>query len=617
MNQDLDINRDFFRPHLWGAGRFDINDDGQAVARLDDLDVPLIEVVRRLRKFGWDLPAVVRFPDLITARAESLDKSFNRAIRESGYEGHYTGLYPLKVNPMAHVVKTFLATTRFGLEAGSKAELFEALALGLPADRPVLINGHKDELMLRAALEALRLGHRVLPILEKRDEFERLHALARKIRVVPRFGVRARLHARGAGRWEESGGDRAKFGLATPHLLELVETLRGHGLLDSWELLHFHIGSQVPGILKLKNAVREATRIYARLVKMGVRLKAIDVGGGLGVDYDGSRSPTDSSVDYSVEEYADTIVWTIKEVCQEEDVPQPELFSESGRYLVADHAVLLVESLGRNRVTDMTPPPARRDEHDLVKDMRTCFKNLRRQNVLQCLHEARAFKEDSLQLFDLGHLGLEERSAVESLYWSILSKSLRHLKGREFELCSREIADQVIVNFSLFQSLPDYWAVNHNFPIMPIDRLDEACRGETSLTDITCDSDGKINSFIAPEGEVRKTLRLHEDNRPGDILGVFLIGAYQDILGDLHNLFGPLNEVEVTRRKRGGFNVGKLDRGSSVSETLTLMHLDPQALDDALMDHLGPLCHNDAERQRLGQLFDKILAGTTYFDPRP
>ncbi|MGE4157567.1 MAG: biosynthetic arginine decarboxylase [Planctomycetota bacterium] len=620
MTDPVSINRALFRPHQWGRPVMDINSQGQVVAKLEHGEVPLIDVVKRLRGFGYDLPAVIRFPELITRQATNLHEAFEKAIRESGYSNRYTGLYPLKVNPMAHVAKTILKTTPFGLEAGSKAELVEALSLAIPAGRPVLVNGHKDAVMMQAMLECSHLGHRVIPIIEKFHEVERLFTVARRLKIKPRFGVRVRLHARGSGRWEDSAGERAKFGLNSFEILQLVEYLKKENALDCWELLHFHIGSQVTEVRPISQAINEAARIFCQLHKMGVGLTSIDVGGGLGVDYDGSRGGSDSSLNYSIGEYANNIVYTLHEVCKEQGIPEPEILSESGRFLVANHALLMIEVLGRNNVLDVPFPEARPGEHRLVTTLRGIVSDLGAENVRESLHDARAIKEDALRLFELGHFDLIDRSALENLYWLAARKALDFLKGPELEKLQTESSDQVLVNFSLFQSLPDYWAVDHNFPIMPIDRLDIPCTRESTLIDITCDSDGKICNFIRGEGNnaERSSLPLHPEGAGSDILGVFLIGAYQDILGDLHNLFGPLNEVEVTWKKGSkDYNVGKIDRGTNVRETLELMHLDPDTLMDDLLKILGSKCSGEEHENRVVKHFRRMLNDTTYFDVRP
>lgn len=610
----LHKNAQYFRAESWSNNYVKINRQGDVVVVLEQGEVSLPAVTKHLKDLGLHLPAVVRFPELITRQAEAMNQCFEKSIKRFCYANKFTGIYPLKVNPMACVTKTFLNTTNYGFEAGSKTELLEALSLALPQQRPVLVNGHKDEAMLQSILETTQLGHRVIPIIEKLSECERLITMAKKLKVTPRFGVRVRLYSRGSGRWRSSAGERAKFGLNSFDLLALVKYLEEEKLLDSFELLHFHIGSQITDVRKLSKAIREATRIYCRLKQKGVPLKSLDVGGGLGVDYDGSQTYSDSSMNYNISEYANNVVSIVGETCKEEDVEVPELISESGRFLVAHHAMLLINSLGRNSVRDVPLPPKKKNEHDLISSLRHCIHDMSRRNVKESLHDARDYKEDGLHLFDLGYLSLEERSAIESLTWGVMKKSLKFLKDKEKVKIEQEIADQLVMNFSIFQSLPDYWAMEHNFPIMPIEKLTQECSQEATLADITCDSDGKINTFISGDDEERRTLKIHPPGKTEDLLGIFLIGAYQDILGDLHNLFGPLNEVEVTWAKgQKKYKVHKLDKGSNVAETLSLMHLDPEKLVENLLKTLKKDCRSQTQFNRIKRHFQNSLKDTTYF----
>jgi len=611
----LKKNRQNFRPQSWSNKYVDINAKGEVIVKIDEGAVPLCKIYKQLQDFGFQLPAVIRFPELIVSQADSITKAFSVAIKKYKYNNLFTGIYPLKVNPMSAVTKTFLSSTNFGFEAGSKTELLEALSLALPKNRTVLVNGHKDDSMLQSVLEATKCGFRVVSIIEKINECDRVVAMAKKLKVTPRLGVRVRLHSRGSGRWRSSTGERSKFGLNTLDLLKLVERLERENLLKSFELLHFHIGSQITDVRKISKSLREAARIYCRLKQKGVPLKTLDVGGGLGVDYDGSQTYSDSSVNYSINEYANNVVYIVGEVCEEEGVEVPELISESGRFLVAHHAMLLVKSLGRNSVNDVSLPPKQKKEHDLISSLRYCYKNISKRNVQESIHDARDYKEDGLHLFDLGYLSLEERSAIESLTWAVLKKSVNFLKDKEKEKIKQEISDQIIMNFSIFQSLPDYWAMEHNFPIMPIDNLNVLCDQEATISDVTCDSDGKINSFISGDDEKKSTLKIHPSGVSEDVMGIFLIGAYQDILGDLHNLFGPLNEVEVVWKKgKKNFDVRKLDKGSNVSQTLELMHLDSKKIVEKLLTTLTAKCEDKSHIIRVKKHFKSCLTDSTYFN---
>ena len=568
----------------WGIKYFDINNRGNVtVAPLRDKGgaVDIINVVKEAQERGLRTPLVIRFQDLLRNRVEEINESFARSIADLGYPGRYQGVFPIKVNQLREVVEEILdagAPYQFGIEAGSKAELFAALAMVSGAERLIVCNGYKDSLFIRMALNGKRLGKRVILVVEKLSELAQIIALAREIGVEPDLGVRVRLHARGRGKWESSSGDHAKFGLSTADLLAAVEMLRAQNWLHCFQLLHFHIGSQISDIRAIRRAVTEAARIYAKLRKAGVPLQYIDAGGGLGVDYDGSRSVFDSSVNYGLKEYTDDLVYAIQQVCTAEEVPHPDIVTESGRAIVAHHSVLIVQVFGSiQKGTDPPTPPSQKDgkEHEVVAGLRDIHKNLASLNPLEAYHDAVEQKDQAQSLFTHGYLNLEEKAAVETLFWDVCRGILAMRKPddewpEELEALETQLSDQYLCNFSVFQSLLDHWAIGHLFPIMPIHRLDECPSRQATLVDITCDSDGKISKFIDVK-DVRDTLPLHE-LRPGEpyYIGIFMVGAYQDIMGDLHNLFGRSNEVHcfLDPTEPNGYYIEEVIPGSTVAQVL-------------------------------------------------
>ncbi len=552
----------------WGESYFGINERGHATVRPSlelPVDVDLYEVVEELMEEGVQFPVLIRFQDLLTTRVVQLNEAFRAAIAESGFQGRYSGVYPIKVNQLREVVEEILEAGRpygFGLECGSKAELVATLP-HLDDDETLLIcNGYKDEAMLRLMLTFQGLGKNVVPVVEKFNEFEAIMRLGRELGLTPRFGLRVRLSTVGAGQWALSSGDQSKFGVPTPELLEIVERLEQSGQVESLRLLHFHLGSQIADIQALKAAVKEITRVYAGLVRRGLPIEYLDAGGGLGVNYDamplgGGRG----GVDYTMQEYANAIVYAVQEVCDAERVPHPTLVTENGRALTAHHSVLIVEALGATTKLkadpDFTP---RKKDHEIVKTLHRMWEEVRFESderfslgrLLEAYHDAVEQRRAADALFGFGYLDLEQKALTERLYWSVCTAINRRIHRAEPDWLPAELeelddllVDQVLCDFSVFQSMMDYWSIGQRFPIMPIHRLDEEPQRRATLVDLTCDSDGKISRFVSPDGG-KRYLELHR-LREGEryFLGVFLMGAYQDILGDTHNLFGSVTEVHV------------------------------------------------------------------------
>ncbi len=578
----------------WGSGYFGVNEEGNlTVAPLQSKGaaIPIHEVVQEALGQGLKTPMLIRFQDLLRHRVEHLNGAFNSAIAENRFTGNYRGVFPIKVNQLREVVEEILDAGKpfnYGVEVGSKPEIFAGLAVHDNRDSLIICNGYKDDAFIRMAMIGRKLGKKVILVVEKLSEIRAIVKIAAEMNVEPQIGMRVRLLSKGAGKWATSGGEHAKFGLSTSEILEAIEILRQAGVEQSFKLLHFHIGSQIPDILTIKRAVREAARYYAKLHKMGHRLEYLDVGGGLAIDYDGSRSTFHSSMNYTVQEYANDIVYNIMDVCDEEKVPHPDIVSESGRAIVAHHSVLVVEAFGaieKTPVEEAISIPG--EHHKLVQDLIYIEGHLTQRNLTESWHDLIQIKEQSQTMFELGILDLDVRAGVELLFWRIaetIQKRAMQLapedRPEELALLPTELADQHICNFSVFQSLLDHWALGQLFPIVPIHRLNEEPLSESTLVDITCDSDGKVSKFI-DINDVRDTLRLHEI-RAGEpyYLGIFLTGAYQDIMGDIHNLFGRVNEVHVflDEDEDSGYYIEETIPGNTISEVLALTQYDTNDL---------------------------------------
>ena len=568
----------------WGLKYFDVNNQGNVTVAPQKQKagaIEILKVVQEAESRGLRTPLVIRFQDLLRNRVEEINEEFRRSTADLGYKGQYQGVFPIKVNQLREVVEEILDAGEpyhFGLEAGSKAELVAALAMVSGPERLIICNGYKDPLFVRLALNGKRLGKRVIMVVEKLSELAQILAVARELGVEPDLGIRVRLHSKGHGKWEASSGDHAKFGLSTADLLAAVEMLRAQGWAHCLQLLHFHIGSQISDIRAIRRAVTEAARIYAKLQKSGLAIRFIDAGGGLGVDYDGSRSVFASSANYGLKEYTDDVVYSIQQVCDAEQVSHPDIVTESGRALVAHHSVLVVQVFGSIEKGASPALPLQnpdRKEHEIVGELRHIHRNLVGLNPLEAYHDAVEQRDQAESLFSHGYLDLEDKALVETLFWDICRGLHAHRKAddewpEELEDLETQLADQYLCNFSVFQSLLDHWAIGHLFPIMPIHRLNEMPSHPATLVDITCDSDGKVSKFIDIK-DVRDSLPLHE-LKPGEpyYIGIFLVGAYQDIMGDLHNLFGRSNEVHcfLDPTEPYGYYIEEVIPGSTVTQVL-------------------------------------------------
>ena len=611
----------------WGNGYFRISDAGHVLVTPPGEaghTIDLKALVDEVRQRGVGLPLLLRFSDILRCSIEALNHAFHNAIEEYAYQGTYRGVYPIKVNQERQVVEEVVRFGRpyhHGLEAGSKPELLAVLAMLDDEDALIICNGYKDEEYVETALLGSKMGRTVILVVEKPSELPLIAHIAHKTGVRPRLGMRAKLSTRGSGRWETSGGDHSKFGLSARELLEAMQFLREHNLLETFELLHFHLGSQISNIRSIKEALRETSRFYCELVKLGAPLRYLDVGGGLGVDYDGSQTNFSSSMNYTLQEYANDVVYFTMEMCEETGITPPTLVSESGRATVAHHCVLVVDVLGASEFRSTLPlgdPPE--DAEAVVWNLADTYRELRRKNVLESYHDAVQYKDESLTLFALGHLSLSERVLAEDYFWGTCQKILRYMREmddipEELEGLERMLADTYFCNFSIFQSIPDAWAVRQLFPIMPLHRLNEQPTRNAILADITCDSDGKVEAFI-DRRDVKHVLPLHTMNGEDYYLGFFLVGAYQEILGDLHNLFGDTNTVHVSLAAHGDYHLERVMTGDTVTEVLQYVSYSREdlvaRLRHAIENALRAKRLTLAESRHLLHIYEAGLAGYTY-----
>ncbi|MFZ5444699.1 MAG: biosynthetic arginine decarboxylase [Myxococcota bacterium] len=622
-------SNDMYAIRNWGAGYFGINDKGNVCVHPGGPSTPsfdLKELVDEVRRRGISLPLLIRFTDVLRHRVVHLNEAFRKAISEHNYKGHYRGVYPIKVNQHRYVAEQITAAGRpytYGLEAGSKPELLAVMALLEDPEALIICNGYKDEEYVETALFASKLGRKVVMVVEKPSELPLIAEVARRTNIKPCLGMRVRLSTRGAGKWEASGGDRSKFGLSSNELMDAIAFMRETGLMDSFELLHFHLGSQISNIRNVKNALREVGRFYVEVRRLGAPLQYIDVGGGLGVDYDGSQTNFASSMNYTTEEYANDVVFSVMEACDAAGVPHPNLVSESGRAVVAHHAMLVTEVLG-NTGFDVPGVPEKLPDAapQVVKNLFAAFRDVTNKNLLETYHDASEYKDEVLTLFSLGHLSLEQRVLAENLFWSICHKILRIAREsgdlpEELETLEHQLSDTYFCNFSVFQSLPDSWAIDQLFPVMPIHRLHERPTRRAVLADITCDSDGKIEKFI-DKREVKDDLMLHSLGDDEYYLGIFLVGAYQEILGDLHNLFGDTHTLQVSLAPGGGYLIDRVVEGDTVTEVLNYVAYNKDDLIARMRSFTEAALRQgkitlDDSRQIL-RAYEAGLAGYTYLE---
>ena len=616
----------------WSEGYATINEKGNVAilpTREKEKAIDLMDVVQEGKKRGFRAPLLIRFQDLLRDRVRRLNESFATSIEEAGYKNCYRGVFPIKVNQLHEVVEEIVDAGKkyhFGLEAGSKPEMIAALSVHEDPESLLVGNGYKDPELIQAALMGVKLGKKVILVVEKLEELYQILAVGKRMGVVPMIGARVRLLSKGAGKWATSGGENAKFGLDTAELVTMSDVLHEAGIPQALKMLHYHVGSQVPDISTINRATSEATRFYAKLYQMGHPLEYLDVGGGLAVDYDGSRTSFDSSMNYSVHEYTRTLVYNIMEICDAERVPHPIIVSESGRYIAAPHSVLIVEAFGviekEHAPREIVAAPS---DHKLVNDMFEIGASLTKKRRQENLHDAQQIRDQAQSMFELGILDLRSKAKIDALYWQIAAGVVQLYKGvkyvpEEVKELEVSLADQLICNFSVFQSIIDHWALGQLFPIMPIHRHHEKMERQGTLVDITCDSDGKIAKFIDFQ-DVRPTLPLHRliPNEPY-YLGFFLTGAYQDIMGDLHNLFGRVNEMHVflDEDEEEGYYIEEEIPGTTVGSVLTHTQWDPKEMSRRIKAQLDAAIKSDRlkpnEGMRLLSEYERTLNSYTYLN---
>lgn len=585
-----DDSAELYNIQGWGINYFGINKKGNVVVTPKKDNGPAVDlkelVDELIAHHEVTLPVLLRFSDIIGDRISKISGCFEKASKEYSYSGTYYGVYPIKVNQQRHVVEEIVRygkKTNIGLEAGSKPELQAVLAVMENPEALIICNGYKDEEFIELALLAQKMGKKIFLVVEKLNELKLIRQVSERIDLRPNIGIRIKLTNAGSGKWEESGGDRSKFGLNASELLEAVEYAREHNLIDDVRMIHFHLGSQITNIRKIKAGLREVAHFYVQMRKIGCNIEFVDIGGGLGVDYDGSRSLAASSINYSIQEYANDTVYSIYEACEKYDLPHPNLVTESGRALTAHHSVLVFNVLETASLPSWSDDyKVEEDDHEIVKELYSIYKNLKARNLLEGWHDAQQLKEEVINLFTLGLLDLPARAKAERLFWSIahsVRKQTKKLKNIpfEFEQLPRMLADKYFCNFSLFQSLPDAWAIDQLFPIMPIHRLDEQPTAEATLQDITCDSDGKIDKFVSTY-EYDDFLPVHTLKKGEPYyIGAFLVGAYQEILGDLHNLFGDTAAVHIVVNG-DSYEIAQVIEGETVADVLEYVQFNPKEL---------------------------------------
>ena len=616
----------------WSAGYFDVNNKGNVIARPNAQDpryVDLKQLIDHLvRDKKLQLPILLRFPQILTNQLRTLTKAYSDAIQQFDYDGKHYPVFPMKVNPRREVVEEFLKESdrcRVGLECGSKPELYAAVAQEQTPESLLICNGFKDEAFCKLASLAVQSGKRVVIVVEKLNELKMLLRVASDVGVCPWIGLRAKLYSRGSGKWASSGGDSAKFGLTTSEIIQCVRLLRENKMEHNFKLLHFHIGSQITDIKRVKNAMKEAARVYAKIRQTGLNVDFLDIGGGLGVDYDGSKTRFESSMNYTVQEFANDVVYTVKNVCDEENVPHPNLVTESGRMMTAYHTVLVVSIREEIETFADDQPEIEIDGDDpqVITELKGLCDEINGKNYVEYYHDAVEHKDELHTQFNLGLISLEDRAKGEVLYWEVCARALKEselarVPNEEFEDVKRVLAAKYLCNFSLFRSAPDSWAIGQLFPVIPLHRLQESKVDFATLVDVTCDSDGKIDKFV-DQKDVKETLELPEWRENEEYyLGLFLLGAYQEVMGSCHNLFGVPNEAQVFMESDGRFHVSKIVQGSRIVDMVTSVRYESQHLQDAFANRMRQLvaagsCDGDKAQELIDQ-YNAAAHWTTYWD---
>jgi arginine decarboxylase len=614
----------------WGAGYFGINSQGNLSVRPaegDPRSVDVRKIVDDLIARRVKLPFILRFPQIFATQVRKMNQSFRAAMKEFDYQGEHRAVFPLKVNQRRQVIEAYLEEAtkhNYGLEAGSKPELYAAIAMEQAPDSLLICNGFKDDGFIDLAFIGTQLGKNVVIVIEKLNELPKVIERTKATGVMPMIGMRVRLYTRGSGRWEKSGGEQSKFGLTTTEVLQAIRMLTDAGMSDALRVLHFHIGSQITQIKRVKAGVKEAARVYAKIRKMGFEVDHLNVGGGAGVDYDGSKTSFESSVNYTMQEFANDVIYTIKSVCEEENVPTPNVITESGRVLVAYHAMLVTNIVDEiETVQGIHNITITGNEAQVIKELHDLYASMNAKNFLEYYHDALEHKEELFTLFDLGYISLEDRAKGEVLFWEVCDKAnnfakLTQTKSEEFDDLRKLLSAKYLCNFSVFRSVPDHWAIDQLFPIIPIHKLDQVPTDTATLCDITCDSDGVVDRFVDLH-DVKEVLEVH-DLKPDEpyYLAMMLVGAYQEVMGNFHNLFGTTNEAHVLISGNGEYHISRVINGSNVGEMTTFARYEKDFLQDGFRTLLsrqikkGKLTEEDAAR--LTRDYDGHYDGYTYLD---
>lgn len=614
----------------WGAGYFGINTKGHMIVRPTEGDprsVDVKQVVDDLISRRVKLPVLIRFPQIFASQVRKMNQSFRTAMKEFDYPGEHLAVFPMKVNQRRQVIEAYLEEAtkhNYGLEAGSKPELYAAIALEQAPDSLLVCNGFKDDGFIDLAFVGSQLGKNVVIVIEKLNELPKVIDRVRETGTRPMIGMRVRLYTRGSGRWEKSGGEQSKFGLTTTELLHAIRKLRDAGMIDLLRVLHFHIGSQITQIKRVKAGVKEAARVYAKIRKMGIDVDHLNVGGGAGVDYDGSKTSFESSANYTMQEFANDVIYTIKSVCEEENIPVPNVITESGRILVAYHAMLVTDIVEEiETVQGLQHTSITGEEAQVILELYDLYKNMNSKNFLEYYHDALEHKDELFTLFDLGFINLEERAKGEVLFWEVCGKAdnfakLAQVKSEEFDDLRKLLSAKYLCNFSVFRSVPDHWAIDQLFPIMPIHKLNEIPTDNATLVDITCDSDGVVDRFVDLH-DVKEVLEVHDlkDKEPY-YLAMLLIGAYQEVMGNFHNLFGTTNEAHVIISGDGEYHISRIIHGSQLGDMLSFARYEKEFLQDGVRTMLnrqikkGMLTEEQASE--LAEKYESHYTDYTYLD---
>jgi arginine decarboxylase len=617
--------RELYNIEHWGHGYFDINDNGEIVVTPlpDHSSINLYELAQTFTAQGLSLPVLVRFSDILHHRVESLCSAFSHAMQQEDYHATYTAVYPIKVNQQHHVVKEILKSGqgRVGLEAGSKPELMAVLALAPAEGGIVVCNGYKDREYVRLALIGQQIGLHPFLVIEKASEVQLIIEESQKLGVIPRLGVRVRLASIGAGKWQNTGGEKAKFGLSATQVLDVLQLIKNAGLIESVQLMHFHMGSQVANIRDVQQALREAARYYAELRAVGAPIQTVDVGGGLGIDYEGTRSRSACSINYSMEEYANNVVHELAEICATYHLPHPNIITESGRAMTAHHAVLVTNITDVEHAPRQQPSVPAAEAPNILRHLWHSLQHLNQRSALETYHNAAYWLGEAHSMFTHGLLNLNQRAQAEQLYYAIGWKVRELLENSQVRAhrdvvdeLDEKLADKYFCNFSLFQSVPDSWAIDQIFPIIPLQRLNEPLNRRATLQDLTCDSDGRFDNYVDSSG-IETSLSVHElrDNEPY-LLGIFLVGAYQEILGDMHNLFGDTYSVNVHLNADGSYELLDPVEGDTVETMLRYVHLDPSMLRNTYRKRLQAAPLTAEQRQIYLRELESGLMGYTYLE---